>query len=426
MTSNPFTFGNPIRDPDRFIGREQEIRQITSRLLSSAVESTSIVGERRIGKTSLLLYLSNPGVATRLGLTPERYCLVYIDFQGLTDITPQRFWQRVLNRMSRTICGSDLLLVIKELQDRESFDLFDLEDLFEQINSQGLNIVLLMDEFEYVTRNPNFGSDFFGGLRALAIHHGLALIPATRRELVDLCHSDEIKGSPFFNIFANIVLRPFAPEQAYKLIEVYVGGTEIDFTPQEREVLLGLGGLHPFFLQIAGYYIVDAKLQKRTEQELSSLLTTSFDEQADPHFSYLWTHCSESEKITILVLIGLHLEKQTKKTIPTAENLLRLYPRSDLDLFTLSKRGILAEQEKEISLFSSRFEVWIRREISALPDEQAGVTVEDWLKDGGVKGIEQARAIIPRFKRKYWPIMANIAKEISFELAAGLVMNLIA
>jgi len=424
MTINPFTFGNPIRDPARFIGREQEMRQITGRLLSSAVESTSIVGERRIGKTSLLLHLSNAEVATQLGLIPERYCLVYIDFQGLTDITPQRFWQRVLSKMSRTICSPDLDPLIQELRNRESFDLFDLEDLFEQINSQGLNIILLMDEFEYVTQNPNFGTDFFGGLRALAIHHGLALIPATRRELVDLCHSDEIKGSPFFNIFANIVLRPFALEQVNKLMEVYVGGTEIDFTPQEREVLVGLGGCHPFFLQIAGYYMVDAKLQKRTDKELLSLLTSSFDEQADPHFSYLWSHCSESEKVTLLVLIGLHLEKPKKKTIPTAENLSRLYPRADLDLVTLSKRGILAEQEKEISIFSSRFEVWIRREISALPDEQAEVTVEGWLKDGGVKGLEEARALIPRFKRKYWPIMANIAKEVSFELAAGLVMNL--
>ena len=81
--------------------------------------------------------------------------------------------------------------------------------MFETIGEQGLTTVLLLDEFEYVTQNPNFGSDFFGGLRALAIHQNLPLVTSTRRELVDLCHSDEIKGSPFFNIFANVVLRPF-------------------------------------------------------------------------------------------------------------------------------------------------------------------------------------------------------------------------
>jgi NAD(P)-dependent dehydrogenase (short-subunit alcohol dehydrogenase family) len=50
LAGNPFTFGNPIRDPNRFYGREDEVRQIASRLLSSGHESTSIVGERRIGK----------------------------------------------------------------------------------------------------------------------------------------------------------------------------------------------------------------------------------------------------------------------------------------------------------------------------------------------------------------------------------------
>ena len=53
MTINPFTFGNPIRDPSRFFRRKREIRQVVSRLTSSAHESTSVVGERRIGRRPL-------------------------------------------------------------------------------------------------------------------------------------------------------------------------------------------------------------------------------------------------------------------------------------------------------------------------------------------------------------------------------------
>jgi hypothetical protein len=45
MSTNPFTFGNPIRDPARFYGRVEDIRQIVNRLRSSAHESTSVVGE---------------------------------------------------------------------------------------------------------------------------------------------------------------------------------------------------------------------------------------------------------------------------------------------------------------------------------------------------------------------------------------------
>jgi len=42
MSANPFTFGNPIKEPARFHGREAELRQITNRLLSSARESKPI------------------------------------------------------------------------------------------------------------------------------------------------------------------------------------------------------------------------------------------------------------------------------------------------------------------------------------------------------------------------------------------------
>ena len=141
MSENPFTFGNPIRDPARFYGRQDELRQVAGRLLSSGRDSTAIVGERRLGKTSLLCHLSNPQVAAGLGLHPERFCLVYLDFQGLVDITPQRYWQRVLKKMSRSICHQDLLADIHTLLEMQSFDLFDLEDLFEHLSSVGLTTV---------------------------------------------------------------------------------------------------------------------------------------------------------------------------------------------------------------------------------------------------------------------------------------------
>src|SRR5512133_633092 len=258
---NPFTFGNPIKDPEKFYGRKADIRQIINRLLSSAHESTSVVGERRIGKTSLLNYLAHPQVAPMLGLTPDKFCLLYLDFQGLTDITPIRFWQRVLTKMAHSICDESLQPEIKRLVQQPSIDLFDLEDLFQSASDKGLTIVLLLDEFEYVTQNPNFKSDFFGGLRALAIHHGVALIPSTRRGLIDLCHSEEIKGSPFFNIFANVILRPFSPSETAEMIMGYTSGLDLTLTPREFDLVQSLGGGSPFFVQTAGYYVLDGKAQ---------------------------------------------------------------------------------------------------------------------------------------------------------------------
>jgi len=363
LTTNPFTFGNPIRDPARFCGRREDIRQIVNRLLSTAHESTSVVGERRIGKTSLLKHLTNTQVAADLGLTQDKFCLIYLDFQGLTDITPARFWQRVLSKMERAICLPSLGSEINTIRKMDEFDLFDLEDLFDCISAEGITIVLLLDEFEYVTRNPNFGPDFFGGLRALAIHQNLPIVTATRRELVDLCHSDEIKGSPFFNIFANIVLRPFSREEVHEMLVDYLAETELEFSAPEREFVIRMGGGYPFFTQMAGSYLVEAKHKGYQKEDLLKEVTKNFDDQADPHFNYMWSHSSESEKITLLVVLSLDRKKPSKKTLPTLENLAAIHSRVPLDVPELAKRGLLLENRTEgtYRLLSSSLERWIAK-----------------------------------------------------------------
>jgi hypothetical protein len=423
---NPFTFGNPIKEPERFYGRSAEIRQIINRLLSSAHESTSIVGERRIGKTSLLYHLSHPDVSARLGLTPDKFCLVYVDFQGLTDITPTRFWQRVLKKMAATICNEALKPAIEKLSQQNEFDLFDLEDLFQASQQKGLTIVLMMDEFEYITQNPNFKNDFYGGLRALAIHHGVALLPATRRELVDLCYSDEIKGSPFFNIFANVVLRPFSPLEVEELINGYLGKENISLLPEEKEIITDLGGGYPFFVQMAGHYLVEGKSQSLDPGPLRTFVRSSFDQQADAHYNYLWSHCSESEKITLLVVLTLGLQKSSKKTIPDLENISRLHARASQDLVGLGKRGLIEEKVGLYSLFSQSYGRWIRHEILAAPgEEESKTSAEDWIKGAGHKNPKETKDVLPRFKKKYWPIMEKILTDFSIKFAVELAIGFV-
>ncbi len=424
---NPFTFGNPVSSEDRFYGREGDLRQVINRLLSAG-ESTSVVGERRIGKTSLLKYLANPDNANALGLPSHKFCLVYIDFQGLTDITPQRFWQRVLRKMEGSICKSELVGEIQALRERETFDLFDLEDLFEAISRKGISTVLLMDEFEYVTRNPNFKSDFFGGLRALAIHRDLPLITSTRRELVDLCHSDEIKGSPFFNIFVNLVLRPFTRNHLLKMLRGYVSETDVELTPQEEGLAVRLSGGYPHFAQMAGYYILEAKWKDLGGEEVIQDVKAHFDAQADPHFNYFWSHSTESEKITLLSILTLNQEKESPETLSTIENLAKVHSRAHLDVPELIKRGLLLKDEENdtYAVFSSSFVRWIQREIQAVSgQEESKQSVEEWVQTGGYEELEPIRGVLPKVKKKYWPLVSTVANELSYELVGAAAFELI-
>ena len=197
ISTNPFTFGNPISDPDRFSGRRQErqeVEQIYSRLRNSEFESTSIIGNRRMGKSSLLNYVSNPGVMSAHGLDPENYYFLSVDLQMAgASSTPARLFQHILRLVRSKVGDPELSQQIERLQANESLDTYDLSECFDLVDAKGLHVVLLLDEFEHIGTNTDFGPEFYYGMRSLAIHHNLALVTASYRELVELSRSRPVK-----------------------------------------------------------------------------------------------------------------------------------------------------------------------------------------------------------------------------------------
>jgi ABC-type phosphate/phosphonate transport system ATPase subunit len=59
IVANPFQAGGRLRDPKHFVGRESELRQILSRVAN--MDSVSVVGPRRIGKSSILHHIVASG-----------------------------------------------------------------------------------------------------------------------------------------------------------------------------------------------------------------------------------------------------------------------------------------------------------------------------------------------------------------------------
>lgn len=170
VRSNPFTYGNPISDPRRFFGRTRQVEQIFSRLRNEEFESSSVVGDRRIGKTSLLNYLADPGVRAPHGLGPERYNFVYVDLQMLDEaMGPEQLWRRLLSLMRRRCADQEIIKLLVALERCERLDTFDLDEFFQQVDDKGQHVVFLLDEFERVTENANFGPDFYYGFRSLMI-----------------------------------------------------------------------------------------------------------------------------------------------------------------------------------------------------------------------------------------------------------------
>ena len=195
MTNNPFAYSQPISKLDRFVGREDELRRILSELRREM--SISIVGERRIGKTSLLkiLLIKLPDeVSTRDA--PETY-FIYLDLQMMeSKDKPIDFWNEVLDELADRVTDTELKETIQQLCQAGRINTRSLNTLFRQLGNAGLSIVLLLDEFDRLADHPNFGPDFFYGLRALVINHRLALVTTSYTELNNLSLTDLLPDSP--------------------------------------------------------------------------------------------------------------------------------------------------------------------------------------------------------------------------------------
>src|SRR5262245_31574681 len=133
MLDNPFTYGNPISDSRRFFGRAREVEQIFGRLRNDEFESSSLVGDRRIGKTSLLNYLADPSVRTSYSLSPERYIFVYVDLQMVDEsMGPEQLWRRLLALMRRHCDDEGVVEILGAFRQDDRLDTFALDELFEQ------------------------------------------------------------------------------------------------------------------------------------------------------------------------------------------------------------------------------------------------------------------------------------------------------
>jgi hypothetical protein len=415
MLGNPFTYGNPISNPHRFVGRTREVEQIFGRLRNEEFESSSLVGDRRIGKTSLLNYLADPGVRAKHSLPPEQYVFVYADLQMVDEnMGPVRLWHWLLKLM-RQKCNDKGIAESLAAMERDELDTLALDELFEQVDYKGQHVVFLLDEFEHITANGNFGPDFYYGLRSLVIHHQLALVTSSRRELIELCHSEAIKSSPFFNIFANINLSLFSQADADRLIHQSFGKTAVDFPEQETREVLDLAGLHPYFLQAACWVLYESHQKGLDEGARIRFLRQQFDQEATPHLADYWDNSDDYEKIVLTAAALLEYKTNPEREFSFTD-LHALFAGGEPTVKHLEKRGLLIPDNGRYRLFSSALGPWILHQITAELSEQQ--TFPAWWKENQDaaeritgKHADPLRRILPKIRSNYRQLIITWASD---------------
>lgn len=271
IPENPFTNRSMIKITDRFIGREAEITNILSRVRNG--DSVSIVGDRRIGKSSLLYHLFLTANERLNDPTKTNYNLFYIDLQDPHYATMEGFCRNVIKKLDEQLGISNASLDCKTDLDyqialTEKLDLYAKEKALP---------VLMFDEFEQLTnKSDRFNDDFFNTLRHVATRYDVSLITSTNKTLRELTETEGLT-SPLWNIFMVQPMGEFIEDE----VELFLKHFWMDVlspTPEEMTFLISYCSRHPLIMQVVSFWVLKNRelgydelfLKKEVENELSS------------------------------------------------------------------------------------------------------------------------------------------------------------
>jgi len=270
VIENPFINRQMIKNENDFIGRKRELSTIISRLRNGS--SVSVVGERRIGKSSLLYHLFLTGNKRLDDINKTSYRLFYIDAHSALFSSPSDFASEIVTAFT----------ISHDAEEVKEKPLKVLTRGLKTFRKSGTLPILLIDEFEKLSeKKAIFVDSFFESLRSCCNSNMLAIVTASQHTLKNLTEKNGLT-SPFWNIFYSVPIGGFAVDDDHNKNEV------IDFihrfwdalSPSDEEVLflLNYGSNHPLVLQTVSFHLYEnrdlqldeKKLKKAIQEELLS------------------------------------------------------------------------------------------------------------------------------------------------------------
>jgi hypothetical protein len=308
---NPFRYGRPV-PAEHFVGRHEAVRVIFSRILNS--ESTAVVGEPHIGKSSLLQYIADEQVRSDwLADVSGRHTFVQVDCHMLpSSYAPQDFWKYVTDEIEPVLTEQECIQQIEVVR-RSDFGSFTLKHLFGILAQHGRRVVLLIDEFDALLHHPNFNSaEFFGSLRSLASStSSLVIVIASRLPVSELnrrSHSINPLGSPFFNTFIEHCLYPLRGNEVVQLLNQALEGTDVRFAAEDIDYITRMVGTHPYLVQMAAAALFEAAVEEGVETDRLDRASDRLRRWTASHYDDLWRYLRREAQTVLVILVLAELK----------------------------------------------------------------------------------------------------------------------
>ena len=283
---NPYTWRTTIRDASAFVGRAAQLALLANLVATS--QSCSVVGPRRIGKSSLLYHFAHTASAD----LPQ--VVAYLDLEELAGAGPDDFYALAIERLMRAGRGRP------DADPARDGTAAGFRRWLARITEAGVRLGLGCDEFEMLSRNARFDPDFFAYLRGLCSNYNLALVTSSRVSLFELCHQGNLQSSQFWNIFVPLPLGVLTEAEARTLVAQPFARAQVPLDVPTQAFALNLAGRHPFFLQSVCYRIFEELAQGRPVDIAG--IAQQFQDDARPHLAHTWDTLDETSRATLAQL----------------------------------------------------------------------------------------------------------------------------
>ncbi len=318
----------PIKEPAQLFGRGSLVNKIYARIGAARPQSVSLVGDCKVGKTSLLLCLAAKETCARMLRRPEDYAIVFLSISELKIKSVDAFVQNLHKAMQPHLPGSN------ELSANDNrYDWF--KKAAEEFTQQGKKIILFFDDFNLITQNEEFPLEFFSFLRSVANNYNVAYVTTSYLDLQKLCVSKDVEESPFFNIFTNMMIKGLDKNDANDLMQAKLDG----ISETQRDKLWALCGGFPYLIKLA----CAASREKNLPPD-DEAFERAFYKQSKSFFALLWERFeSEHRHILEKVVRGQKINPRQHYLLHDLERKGYVYSNGKPTLFSPAFANFIAE-----------------------------------------------------------------------------------
>ncbi len=354
---NPYNNGGVIKRDDQFINRTVLVKKVLNTLFANVAQCQSIVGQAKIGKSSLVEHFFDPTTMREFDFDGSNHLFLYVNCSMHSSAlkSPEDFYRVLLHRLL-VRKPETLLDVVGVYPANHSW-----QDVWEyvllELAERHLYLILFLDEFDKAILYSTLLKDgLFDSLRAYgSTFDYFAWVTCTLQPLHRQFEqafrkfgiSDEERMS--FSEFYNIVSRShsvelFNQEDIDMLITSPAETEQIIFTREEQQIIRDFGGRFPYFIQCACYHFFEAHVKKEVVQ-LQDIQQECM-KGALPLWTDYWNKLTPQQQMLLFSIASDHLLPPS----PTTQALLQ----------SLKEAALIYEEYGHWFPFSQNFGAFVR------------------------------------------------------------------